>query len=384
MNFRKIALLVACTVTFTSIQPVAVTKQSKAAEITNEVIKTLEVASAVDISSDANNFDTAYTYYPTDEIVNGTKDVQENIFKFTLDQTSYVTLAAKYDTVKYNFQSNVYTALSSSETFASTILEWEAWSNGESKNGTALLEAGTYYIKIKTVYTGDVKDRYSKENGGYTTVGVVAQPITRTKDSQGNTLKNAINLTADTYSVGLTSVSYKKQYFKFKLSKKSDITVKVAQSCPTNLDLSENNIELLDSDGMRVENSATLKVNKDTVSLNYTLEPGTYYILATATSNDKTAAAEINVKYTVNKTYKSKIGTLKVSNAKRGTSTISGKSIASANITVTLNGKTYKTKTSKTGSFKVTVKSKLKKGTKIKVTATKSGFTKKTITYTVK
>ncbi|WP_455714425.1 hypothetical protein [Anaerosporobacter sp.] len=384
MNFRKFALFVACTVTVTSIQPVAVTKQSKAAEITNEVIKTLEVASAVDISSDANNFDTAYTYYPTDEIVNGTKDVQENIFKFTLDQTSYVTLAAKYDTVKYNFQSNVYTALSSSETFASTILEWEAWSNGESKNGTALLEAGTYYIKIKTVYTGDVKDRYSKENGGYTTVGVVAQPITRTKDSQGNTLKNAINLTADTYSVGLTSVSYKKQYFKFKLSKKSDITVKVAQSCPTNLDLSENNIELLDSDGMRVENSATLKVNNDTVSLNYKLNPGTYYILATATSNDKTAAAEINVKYTVNKTYKSKIGTLKVSNAKRGTSTISGKSIASANITVTLNGKTYKTKTSKTGSFKVTVKSKLKKGTKIKVTATKSGFTKKTITYTVK
>lgn len=384
MRIKKIAVLLACAVTLTSIHPGEITKQASAAESTNEVIKTLEVTSSEDISSDANNFDNAYTYYPTDEIINGTKDVHEEIFKFTIDKASYVTLAAKYDTVKYNFQSDVYTALSSSDTFASTILEWEAWSCGESKADTALLEAGTYYIKIKTVYTGKVDDRYSKENGGYTTVGVVAQPVNRTNSAKGNTLKNAITTTTDTYSVGFTSVSYKKQYFKIKLSKKSNITVKVAQSCPTNLVLAENNIELLDSDGMRVENSATIKVNKDTVSLNYTLDPGTYYILATATSSDKTAAAEINVKYTINKTYKSKIGTLKVTKAKRETTTISGKSIASANITVTYNGNTYKTTTSKTGAFKVTLKSKLKKGKKIKVTATKSGYTKKTITYTVK
>lgn len=384
MRIKKIALLVACAVTFTSIQPGVVVTNSKAAESTNQVVKTLEVAATTDISSDANNFDTAYTYYPTDEIIKGTKDVQENIFKFTIDQTSYVTLAAKYDTVEYNFEADVYTTLTSSETFATSILEWETWSDGEEKKGTALLEPGTYYIKIKAVYSGDIKHRYSKENGGYTTVGVVAQPINRTKGAQGNTLKNAINMTADTYSLGLTSISYKKQYFKINLSKKSDITVKVAQSCPSNVSLAENNIELLDADGMRVENSETKRANKDTISINYSLNPGTYYILATCISYNKTAAAEINVKYTINKTYKSKIDTLKVTNAKRGTATISGKSVAGANVTVTLNGISYKTKTSETGIFKVTLKSKLEKGTKIKITVTKSGFTKKTITYTVK
>lgn len=81
---------------------------------------------------------------------------------------------------------------------------------------------------------------------------------------------------------------------------------------------------------------------------------------------------------------KKNISTLKLTKYKKGTKKITGKTIKSAKVTVTVNGKSYNVKSNKQGNFTVTLKTKLKAKAKIKVTVSKSGYIKKTKTFKVK
>lgn len=69
---------------------------------------------------------------------------------------------------------------------------------------------------------------------------------------------------------------------------------------------------------------------------------------------------------------------------KAGSRKITGVAVKGAKVTVKVGKKTY-TATAKNGKFTIKLKSKLKKGTAIKVQASKSGYTaSKTVTYKVK
>lgn len=79
-----------------------------------------------------------------------------------------------------------------------------------------------------------------------------------------------------------------------------------------------------------------------------------------------------------------KINTLKLTKYKKGTKVVAGKTLAKASVSVKIGGKTYKTTASKSGAFTINLKSKLKKKDTIKVTVTKSGYTKKVMSFKVK
>ena len=70
---------------------------------------------------------------------------------------------------------------------------------------------------------------------------------------------------------------------------------------------------------------------------------------------------------------------------KKGTKILKGTCSKKAKIKITVGKKKYTTTATKKGTFKVTIKNKLKKGRNIKLNASKSGFkASKTVTYTVK
>ena len=81
---------------------------------------------------------------------------------------------------------------------------------------------------------------------------------------------------------------------------------------------------------------------------------------------------------------KKNISTLSINKCKKGAKVVKGKTIKSATVKVTVNGKAYKAvKSNSKGYFTVKTK-KLKTGQKVKVTVSKSGYASKTKTTTVK
>lgn len=81
---------------------------------------------------------------------------------------------------------------------------------------------------------------------------------------------------------------------------------------------------------------------------------------------------------------KKDINTLKLTSAKAGSKKIVGKTVKSGKVTIKAASKTYTVKANAKGKFTVTLKKKLTKGNKIKVTVKKSGYNTKTKTFTVR
>lgn len=81
---------------------------------------------------------------------------------------------------------------------------------------------------------------------------------------------------------------------------------------------------------------------------------------------------------------KKSISVLKLTKYKKGSKSITGKTVGNATVKVTIGKKTYKTKSDSKGNFSIKLKSKLKKKASVKVTVSKSGYKSKAKTFKVK
>lgn len=81
---------------------------------------------------------------------------------------------------------------------------------------------------------------------------------------------------------------------------------------------------------------------------------------------------------------KKTISTLKLTKYKKKTKKIVGKTVKKGTVTVKVASKTYKVTANAKGKFTIKLKKKLKKNNNIKVTVTKTGYTKKSKTFKVK
>ena len=81
---------------------------------------------------------------------------------------------------------------------------------------------------------------------------------------------------------------------------------------------------------------------------------------------------------------KKTIKTLKLTSYKKNAKKIKGKTEKTATVKVKVGSKTYTVKAGKNGVFGVSLKKKLKKGNKIVVTVTKSGYKTLKKTFKVK
>lgn len=81
---------------------------------------------------------------------------------------------------------------------------------------------------------------------------------------------------------------------------------------------------------------------------------------------------------------KKTISTLKLTKYKKKTKRIEGKTVKKGKVTVKFSGRTYKTTANGSGKFAVRVRRKLKRGNKIKVTVSKSGYKNKSKAFKVK
>lgn len=87
---------------------------------------------------------------------------------------------------------------------------------------------------------------------------------------------------------------------------------------------------------------------------------------------------------TVKTDTKKSISTLKLTKYKKGSKSITGKTIAKATVKISIGKKTYKVKSNSKGKFTVKLKAKLKKKDSIKMTVSKSGYTSKSKTFKIK
>lgn len=84
------------------------------------------------------------------------------------------------------------------------------------------------------------------------------------------------------------------------------------------------------------------------------------------------------------KVAKKKIKTLKLIKYKKGNKKVTGKTLKKAKVTVRVKKKKYKARADKKGKFTVKLKKKLKGGTKIRVTVSRSGYRTRTKSFKVK
>lgn len=112
------------------------------------------------------------------------------------------------------------------------------------------------------------------------------------------------------------------------------------------------------------------------------LTPGkTYFIKVYAKYHRKGSYTLVINKYALEK---KNISKLSLSNYKKGSKKIVGKTIGDANVKAVVGGKTYTVKSNNSGAFTVTLKKKLKSKDKIEVTVSKTDYKTRKKSFRVK
>lgn len=294
----------------------------------------------------------AYTYY----------------YKFTLDKPSFFIMKSYVDLVEYNFQGDMFIFLSTNRNFSEDAVI-TSWMNGEGKQYNSILEAGTYYIKVKC----DLHDEPDFINARMFSIGLYAQEVGRTGDITGSTMKKAINLSSS--AEGIISRTSRDQWFKFTVGQKSDVTIKTVTARPYQWAEHIADVIVYDKDGAAVSGAYEISGSNNSCEFQVKgLKKGTYYVLVAG----KSGVCTVNQMVTVTDNYKPDVP--KITSYKKNTKYIEGKGEAGTKVTVVYNGKSYKGTVKSNGKFKVTV-AKLKSGAKVTVKLTdKAGnYSSKTV-----
>ncbi|MDE6625183.1 MAG: hypothetical protein K2K56_02295 [Lachnospiraceae bacterium] len=303
-------------------------------------------------------------------------------YQFTLDSPSYIMLRECANCWKYNFNGNIRYYISSSNVFTTEYII-EEWAEGSVASYASLYEAGTYNVKVELEFTE--RDLGYFGISPYYAFSIFAQPVARTGMTDGNSLSAAIPLSKGKPANGALSKQDRKQYFTFKQGSNGAFSTDVVIAAPINWEgLPNVSVGLYKETGAKIEETRlTLGDNSGTLSVKK-LPKGNYYILVS--TSDEVRDRKNVCTVTLNASYKTvgKLSAPKLKSYKAGSKKITGTAVKGAKITVKVGKKTY-TATAKNGKFTVKLKSKLKKGTTIKIKATKSGYTaSKTVTYKVK
>lgn len=283
----------------------------------------------------------AYTYY----------------YKFTLDKPSFFIMKSCANLVEWNFQGDMYIFLSTNRNFSEEAVI-TSWIQGEGKQYNSILEAGTYYIKVKC----DLHDEPNFVNAKMLSIGLYAQEVGRTGDITGSTKKKAISISSS--AEGIISSTSRDQWFKFTVGQKSDVTIKTVTSKPYQWQEQDADVIVYDKDGAAVSNAYNIYGSTNSAQFQVKgLKKGTYYVLVAG----KSGVCTVNQIVTVKDNYKPDVP--KITSYKKNTKYIEGKGEAGTKVTVVYNGKSYKGTVKSNGKFKVTV-AKLKSGAKVTVKLT--------------
>lgn len=302
-------------------------------------------------------------------------------YQFTLDTPAYILLKEYADLWEYNFNGDIKFYLSNSTVFADNPVIDE-FADGRDDSYASLYEAGTYYIKVELIFESGNED-YLK-NAPYYNFSVFAQPVARSGMTDGNSQASAIALPNGKPVSGVISKQNRKQYFSFTQGSSGNFTTDVVASVPVGWELPELSVKLYNNAGAEVTSAYINQIANSAVLSVKNLAKGNYYIMVSTTEKliDKKGVCTVSVNASC-KTVK-KLAAPKLKSYKAGAKKITGTAVKGAKVTVKVGKKSY-TVTAKKGKFTIKLKNKLKKGTSIKVKATKSGYTaSKTVTYKVK
>lgn len=330
------------------------------ADITSDNGASYSVNKSLDFSTKTGNFTEAYYY------------------QFTLDSPSYILLKEYADIWEIVFGGTIKYYMSSSTTFSDNhVISTDA--KGAAGSYASLYEAGTYYIKVEINYTSQI--RFLKTSPYYN-FSIFAQPVTKTGMTDGISQSTAIPLSNNEYCNSVISRQNTKQYFSFRQSSDGAFSTDIVASVPVGWGLPALNVALYNEAGAELTSSSTYSNNSITLSVDK-LAKGNYYILVSTTDSarDKNGVCTL----TVNASYQNieKLDAPKLKSYKAGAKKITGTAVKGSKVIVKVGKKSYKA-TAPKGKFTIKLKSALKKGTTIKVKATKPGFrASKTVTYKI-
>ena len=283
---------------------------------------------------------------------------------------------------KFASTSKLYSSVSSPSSNSFRKLEWSKASS-YSKNGTLLSETPimaasiknpwgtTPYFLVKTSTKGYENLTFSVQLGG-SKKGPRDYKLQFSLDGKNfaNVLNTSIKLSSNKelyqHSFTLPDLAEDQSSIYFRIITTSTTTIE------------GGGFTSVTSSGETAINNLSIKgtlISLATASPNPTTKPNSTTPLSTPqstnTSNTSTTAKTLDAP--VLTTYK------------KGTKILKGTCSKKAKIKITVGKKKYTTTATKKGTFKVTIKNKLKKGRNIKLNASKSGFkASKTVTYTVK
>lgn len=362
-----------------------------------EVVPVYQKAISSSVNLSTNTVLGTDVFTPANGVLSGSFDVQ---YSFTLEKNSYVNI--QYNASVYESSlcySEFY--LGENPSYVNTLIGSTTTVDGDYSKATdsfeTALEAGTYYLKV-TIY----KQSRNKEEPSFVAnpcvnIGINAQKMkARTGSKTGASMKTAIptkngktsygNITGltvmNSQTIAVTSNSITKQYFKVKLSKRKALYFALSITRPSNLStaLSYDTV-IYNSAGTKVySNTYEAEDSSNTLTdLTSALAKGTYYVevnyprfceisfkptaMNPNTDRNSIATETTNVKRCTLTDVKAKIGTKR----------ITGRITPGALLKIRVFGKTY-SGTMEDGTFKLSLKKKLKKKTKIKITVSCDGY----------
>lgn len=302
-------------------------------------------------------------------------------YTFTLDSPSYILLKEYASLWQYNFNGDIKYYISSSQVFNEEAVLSE-WCDGRDGSYSSLYEAGTYYIKVEIIF--ESKESRYFNTSPYYNFSIFAQAVERTGLTDGNSQSSAIAVKSGTVIKGIISKQNPKQYFTVKQSATGAFKTEIVASVPVGWNVPSLTATLYTETGAEVSNYylGGYSTNNVTISID-SLTKGNYYILlSTSTAaDDKKGTCTISV----NASYQNstKLAAPKLKSYKVGAKKITGTAPKGSKVTVKVGSTSYKANAKK-GKFTIKLKSALKKGTTIKVKATKSGSKpSKTVTYKI-
>lgn len=316
-------------------------------------------------------------------------------YTFTLEQPSYISLREFMNIIqrKERTRARVYVtqqkeSIDSVQPLFSNFVsqsDYNLSAGQRSVSYNSIFDAGTYYVKL------DIANAYYYNSdilpAPYFFFSVAAQPITNAAYTRGTNKQTAIQAEVGAKTGGVISSQVRTQYFAFEIKKDAKVTICLAkQTLPAGWnDLEQINVEILDS-------SDTLlgKHDRSGEAFEVDVKRGINYIKVSTSqaAGNKSGVQEYNIELTVKEKQpepeenNKPLTVPKLLKFVKGTKLIRGKATEGAMVYITVAGKKYTVKATD-GGFKLKLKSKLKKGTVIRVYA-KSGTEKtKSKTYKV-
>ncbi|MCM1283156.1 MAG: hypothetical protein NC180_02365 [Muribaculaceae bacterium] len=307
---------------------------------------------------------------------------ESDYYKFVTDKDGYVTL--NFSNPLQGHSNQAWYMYLYNENFEELCNQPVFGNVSATKSPTIGIKSGIYYVKVLSPvsYEAVSTDTYTI-SAGYT-----ASDVWEKEFNNDFTTANMIQLNTEYHGVVSAGYSYEKDYFIVSINKAGTYAVEI--KTPNLKD--SGNYWCMHLYGGSYEELANVNIygNQTLHKITKTLSAGTYYIRVNSSLGYTAASTEqYSVKVSEVKTDKS-IGNLKVT-AKKNKKTLTIKTISNAKVKISCDKKIFKNGkktctvyTNSKGNVSVKLPSKLKAGTKIKVTVSRAGYKTRTVTITVK